>query len=99
MKKRWVSATALSCFLTVALAVGCTSNSEAPLEDSSSSKPVQLGDLLVPFDPPPLTELEQTAAWVDRPVVNFVEYLREHLDKQGLPPVSAEQAIAMRNNS
>jgi peptide/nickel transport system substrate-binding protein len=88
----------------VTLVAGCGSGADPPTEDvaadeTNAEKPFQLGDLLEPFDPPPFAELDKSAEWVDRPVVNFVEHLRAHLQAQGSPPISAEQALAMRNNS
>ena len=43
----------------------------------TSDKPFKLGDLIEPFDPPPLAELDKTAEWVDSPVVDGMARLRE----------------------
>ena len=40
-------------------------------------KPFKLGDLLEPFDPPPLEEIDKTAEWDDRPVLDGMEIMRE----------------------
>jgi peptide/nickel transport system substrate-binding protein len=89
------------------LLVGCSTDDTAPVGAGGSSvaaeapaeKPFQWGDLLEPFEPPPLEELEKRTEWVDQPVVDFLEHLREDLRKRGLPRVSVEQALAMRNDS
>ena len=32
------------------------------------TKPFKLGDLIEPFTPPPLAEIDKTAEWIDQPV-------------------------------
>jgi peptide/nickel transport system substrate-binding protein len=93
------------CVLVVGSIIGCSSTeTTAPTgataaEEQPADKPFQLGDLLEPFDPPPLAELEKSAEWIDQPVVDFLEHMRDYLREQGAPLVSVEQALAMRNNS
>ncbi len=68
---------------------------EAPAADT----PFALGDMLEPFDPPPLEEIDKTAEWEDRPVLDGMELMREHQKEMGPPPISVEQALSLRNNS
>jgi peptide/nickel transport system substrate-binding protein len=92
----------LFCLLAAGTFAGCVdggAEDAASTADKLAEKPFQLGDLLEPFDPPPLSELDANAEWIDQPVVDFVEHLRAHLAKQGSPHVSIEEALAMRNNS
>ncbi len=72
---------------------------EAAADDAAEDKPFQLGDLLEPFDPPPLEELDATADWIDRPVLDGMELMRAHQAELGPPRLSAEKALALRNNS
>ena len=64
----------------------------------TSEKPFQLGDLVEPFDPPPLAEVDQNTKWVDSPVVDALARLREAKAKEP-PLVSVAEALAMRNDS
>jgi peptide/nickel transport system substrate-binding protein len=64
----------------------------------AANKPFVLGDLLEPFDPPPLAELEKNVEWTDSPVVDALARLRE--TKAAEPPlVTVQEALAMENNS
>ena len=40
---------------------------------SDEPKPFKLGDLIEPFTPPKLDELEKTVEWVDMPVLDSME--------------------------
>ncbi|MEX0612897.1 MAG: ABC transporter substrate-binding protein, partial [Pirellulales bacterium] len=71
----------------------------AAAEEESADKSFQLGSLLKPFDPPPFEELEKSAEWVDRPVLDGMEVLRKKQEAAGPPPVSVKEALALRNNS
>jgi peptide/nickel transport system substrate-binding protein len=75
------------------------SESAKSAESDSAAKPFKLGDMLEPFDPPPLAELNKTAEWIDQPVLDSAENLRKKLAKLGPPPLSVEQALALRNDS
>jgi peptide/nickel transport system substrate-binding protein len=55
--------------------------------------------MLEAFTPPPLEELDKTADWQDRPVHDGMQLMREHQKKLGPPPLTVEQALALRNNS
>jgi peptide/nickel transport system substrate-binding protein len=91
-----------SCLVAACFFAGCSGGEPeeaAAIADAPAETPFKLGDLLEPFAPPPLDEIERTADWIDRPVVDFLEHLRAHQAKQGSPPISIEKALAMRNNS
>src|SRR5689334_2394177 len=69
-----------------------------PEPDATESKPFKLGDLIEPFTPPPLAELDKTAQWSDSPVVDAMDRLREAKKKEP-PLVTVQQALAMKNDS
>lgn len=62
------------------------------------AKPFKLGDLIEPFTPPPLAELDNTAEWTDSPVVDAMDRLREAKAKEP-PLVTVPEALAMKNDS
>ncbi|MFZ5829836.1 MAG: peptide-binding protein [Planctomycetota bacterium] len=65
---------------------------------SAEKKPFKLGDLLEPFTPPTLAELDAKAEWVDMPVLDSMELLRQRqADEKQL--VSVSEAIKLRNTS
>jgi peptide/nickel transport system substrate-binding protein len=68
-------------------------------ESPSTDKPFRLGDLLEPFTPPPLAELDKTAGWIDRPVLDGADVLRKQQESSGPTPVTVEEALALRNDS
>ncbi len=72
---------------------------EAVAKQPDSEKPFQLGDLLKPFDPPPLEELDKTAEWIDRPVLDGMKLMRQKQAADGSPELSVKEALAVRNNS
>lgn len=94
-------------FLLALLAVvGCGSSStEEPSADEAAdadaeapAEPFVLGDLLDPFEAPPLEEIDANADWQDRPVVDALAELRDA--KQDEPAlVSVEEALSMKNDS
>jgi peptide/nickel transport system substrate-binding protein len=51
-----------------------------------------------PFDPPPLAEIDAAAKWVDRPVLDGLELLRQHRAKQ-VKPLPVPEALKLRNTS
>ena len=61
--------------------------------------PFKLGDLIAPFTPPPLAEVDKTAAWVDNPVQSGMEIMRKKQEALGPPLVSVEEALKLRNTS
>jgi len=67
-------------------------------QDSAADAPFQLGDLIEPFAPPSLAELDKTVEWTNRPVLDGVDRLRAIKAKEP-PLVTIEEALAMRNDS
>ncbi|HEX5106445.1 MAG TPA: hypothetical protein VFV87_21650, partial [Pirellulaceae bacterium] len=59
--------------------------------------PFKLGDMIEPFTPPTLAELNAKAEWEDRPVLDSFQLLREHL-AESKPLVSVEEALKLRND-
>ncbi len=68
-------------------------------KDATPTKPFKLGDLIQPFTPPPLAELDKTAGWVDNPVLSGMEIMRKKQEAAGPPPVPVDQALALHNDS
>ncbi len=66
---------------------------------SDADKEFVLGDLLEPFEAPPLAVLDAKAGWIDRPVLDSMQLLREHQKKLGPPLVSVPEALALQNDS
>jgi peptide/nickel transport system substrate-binding protein len=95
----WTSAWAA---VWLAVSLGCSSSSDSGAEPPSDAvaeeQPFKLGDMVEPFDPPTLAELDKTAEWFDRPVLDGMETLRDQQAKQAQPLPVAE-ALALRNNS
>jgi peptide/nickel transport system substrate-binding protein len=52
-----------------------------------------------PFDPPALEELDKTADWQDRPVLDGMDVLREQRQSEQPPPIPVNEALALRNTS
>jgi peptide/nickel transport system substrate-binding protein len=82
---------------------GCRQSGDrqaTPAEQASTppSETVVLGDLIEPFDPPPLEELEKSVKWIDSPVVDAMARLRA---QKATEPrlVTVPQALAMQNDS
>ena len=65
----------------------------------TADKPFKLGDLIEPFTPPPLAELDKTAEWIDNPVQSGMEIMRKKQEALGPPPLSVEEALKLRNDS
>jgi peptide/nickel transport system substrate-binding protein len=79
--------------------VAATESSETKSAKASADPTkFSFGDLIEPFTPPTLAELDKTAEWIDRPVVDSLKLLRDKLTKEK-PLVTVEQALAMKNNS
>src|SRR4051794_24577536 len=55
------------------------------------AKPFKLGDLIAPFTPPPLAEIDKTAEWINNPVLSGMEIMRKKQTALGPPPVSVEE--------
>jgi peptide/nickel transport system substrate-binding protein len=58
----------------------------------------KLGDLVAPFTPPALAELDAQAKWIDQPVLDSME-LRREKDAGETPLTTVAEALALRNNS
>jgi peptide/nickel transport system substrate-binding protein len=71
----------------------------APADESAPAKPFKLGNLVTPFNPPSLEELDKSAEWIDKPVLDGFEILRKKQEESGLPPVTEKEALALRNDS
>ncbi len=65
---------------------------------STESGEFVLGNLIEPFDPPTLEEVDSTADWQAQPVVDALALLRE-VKKEEPALVSVEEALSMRNTS
>src|ERR1044072_4005903 len=71
------------CLVGLARFIGCrgkapasSSGSETKAEDEkTASGPSKLGDLIKPFTPPPLAELDKTANWEKQTVVDVLATL------------------------
>src|SRR5882757_5223263 len=48
---------------------------------SAPAKPFKLGNLVDPFTPPPLAEIDKTAEWTDHPLMDGMEILRKKQEK------------------
>jgi peptide/nickel transport system substrate-binding protein len=86
--------------LFICLSAGC--RPEAPDIGEEGRAPEGsdfiIGDLIEPFDPPPLEELEATVEWIELPVLDSIELLRRRQEKE---PVLATvgEALKLRNDS
>jgi peptide/nickel transport system substrate-binding protein len=77
---------------------GTAASDGADAGASEETKPFQLADMVEPYDPPPLEEIEKNYQWTESPVVDALALLREAKAKEP-PLVSVEQALKMRNDS
>ena len=67
-------------------------------DDGEDKEPFVLGDAIEEFDPPTLAELEAQVEWVEKPVLDSMELLREF--KKGEPVIATEkEALALANDS
>lgn len=60
--------------------------------------PFKLGDMIEPFTPPPLEELEKSVEWKDMPVLDSMELMRQRQAKE-TPQVSVAEALQLKNDS
>lgn len=73
-------------------------SAKSQADKAESDKPFVLGDLIEPFDPPSLEELEAEVEWVDSPVLDGLELLRElQAEQESLATV--DEALSMKNDS
>jgi len=66
--------------------------------DPDEDGPFKLGDLVEPFAPPTLEELEKKVKWIDKPVLDGIKLLRERQAKEE-PKATVAEALALRNTS
>jgi peptide/nickel transport system substrate-binding protein len=80
---------------------GKAAENHAAADESApaSDKPFVLGDLLEPFEPPSLEELNESVEWEDRPMMDGMDAMRAHQQSLGPPPLTVEEALALRNDS
>jgi peptide/nickel transport system substrate-binding protein len=76
---------------------GAPPSAPSPAGWSGPKKPFVLGDLLQPFDPPSWEDL-QKVQWIDQPVLDSLELLRER-QAQETPLATVAEALALRNSS
>jgi len=98
----------LLCFAALPLVVGCSppaddgpgeTAADGSDEKAARSEEFVLGNLLEPFAPPPLAELDAKAGWIDQPVLDSMELLREYQKKLGKPLVTVQEALKLKNDS
>lgn len=80
------------CFAVLICAVA------APSALFAQAKDFKLGDLVEPFTPPKLEDLEKSVKWKDMPVLDGME-LRRAREKNTKPMVSVKEALALKNDS
>jgi peptide/nickel transport system substrate-binding protein len=101
---------ALIALVSLALALpGCqppdetTGGGGKPAENGQAGDgdegPFVLGDLLEPFEPPTFEELEAKVTWIDMPVLDSMDLMRERQAEEGPPPISAQEALKLKNDS
>ncbi|WP_425614808.1 ABC transporter substrate-binding protein [Anatilimnocola sp. NA78] len=61
-------------------------------------KEFKLGDLVADFTPPPLSELDAKAEWIDKPVLDGMVLLKEKQAGE-TPRVTVAEALALKNDS
>jgi hypothetical protein len=67
--------------------------------EEAAKKPFVLGDLIDPFTPPPLEEIERTANWSESPVRDGLTLMREHQNALGPPQLTPAEALLRHNDS
>jgi peptide/nickel transport system substrate-binding protein len=98
----WLKIMALSSILLIQAACGVGGRNgtgeTAPIADEPAPGSFVFGDLLEPFTPPSLEELDAQVEWIEQPVLDPLELLRRRQEKEE-PMVSIEEALQMRNDS
>lgn len=93
-----------SVLLVISTFCGCgckpTNPGPGPTNGTSANSDGQfiLGDLIAPFAPPTLADLDKQVEWVPQPVVDSTALLRERL-KSEPAKISVAEALALRNRS
>ncbi len=75
-----------------------TAEKVATDDANQAPKKFKFGDLIEPFTPPKLEELDKAVEWVDRPVVDALKLRREAMAKEQ-PLVTVAEALKLRNDS
>jgi peptide/nickel transport system substrate-binding protein len=73
-------------------------NSSAKDSGSDANKPFKLGDMIDPFTPPKLEDLEKSVQWVDMPVEDSLQLLRQRQANEK-PLATIAEAMRLRNDS
>ena len=98
--------TALLGLAAALVAAGCGRRDELgnlPRPESSTAaptvpEPAPPAEPAAAFVPPPLADLDRDAKWIDRPVRDSLQLMREQQAKQE-PPCTAAEALALTNDS
>ena len=98
--------------LFVLAAAGCNSKPSKPAppqagtDKPEASEPqddppvaFSLGDMIDPFEPPTLEQLDAQAKWIDKPVRSGLDVMRGIRAEGGEPELSAAEALKLRNDS
>lgn len=98
---RWAALLALLAVVSLGQFRASASDSDAPPSDEASKGDAsfQLGNMIEPFDPPSLAELDAKADWVDRPVRSGIAQMRKRQEEAGPTPITVDEALALRNTS
>ena len=89
-----MSVLARACrLLVVAIVLSCTAWPAA-----AQKKEFKLGDMIKPFTPPSLAELDKTADWQDKPVRDSLKLLREKQAKEK-PLATVAEALKLKNDT
>ena len=94
-------ATSLLLVVLIGAWTGCRSSTEPPpanrTDGSAEGKePFVLGDLIEPFDPPTLEDLEAEVEWVEKPVLNSEVLMRERQAGE-TPLATVAEALKLAN--
>ena len=75
-----------------------STSSAASTADDDAPVAFKLGDMIEPFTPPKLEELEKSVEWMDMPVLDSLQLMRERQAKE-TPLATAAQALQLKNDS
>ncbi|QGJ71576.1 Oligopeptide-binding protein AppA [Planctomycetales bacterium 10988] len=82
--------------LPALLLQGCTFEYKT---NSVDDEPFELGDMIEPFDPPTLEELDKEVTWEDGLVIDAMKLDFEAQEKMGEPPINIEEALKLKNKT
>lgn len=66
--------------------------------EGDGPKPFKFGDMIAPFTPPKLEELEKEVEWVEMPVLDALQLLRERQAGE-TPLITVQAALQLKNDS